>query len=154
MTNADIRKTMKEDLEALGRVAAETELFPPEMLPDLVAPALASNPEVLWLTACVDGQPCGFCFAEAEALADRVWNMRALAVTPSLQGRGVGSALVAELETLLRDAGQRMLLVDTSGMDGFARTRAFYDQSAYEREARLRDYWGEGDDKITYRKVL
>ncbi len=80
--------------------------------------------------------------------------MRALAVTPNLQGRGVGTALVAGLELLLQKDGQRMVLVDTSGTEAFARTWEFYEKNAYDVEARIRDYWADGDDKVTYKKGL
>ena len=48
----------------------------------------------------------------------------------------------------------RFLLVDTSGKDEFKRTRAFYDMLGYDREARIRNYWADGDDKVTFGKVL
>ena len=154
MTKPDIEQIKEDDLAALAVIAAETELFPPELLPDLAAPALEGHSDTIWLTAHLGGQPVGFCFAETEQLADRVWNMRALAVSPAVQGRGVGTALVAALEYLLRQDAQRMVLVDTSGSDAFAQTRKFYEQSTYAIEARIRDYWTEGDDKVIYRKTL
>ena len=154
MHKTDIRETTKQDLVALGSIVAETELFPPEILDGLVAPALAGSAHSVWLTAHTNGQVCGFCFAETEAMADRVWNMRALAVAPLLQGRGIGAALVAALEALLRKREQRLLLVDTSGTADFAKTRAFYHQNAYAREACIRNYWAEGDDKVTFSKLL
>lgn len=154
MIKPEIRKTTKQDLEALAVIAEETDLFPPELLPEIAAAAFEDSSEAEWLTALLCGQPYGFCFAEPETLADRVWNMRALAVTLGLQGRGLGTALVLHLEMLLKSKGRRMLLVDTSGTEGFAPTRAFYEQNAYEPESRIRDYWAIGDDKVTYRKVL
>ena len=154
MTHPDIEQIKEQDLAALAVIAAETELFPPELLPDLAAPALEGRSDTIWLVALLSGEPVGFCFAETEALADRVWNMRALAVTPNLQGRGVGTALVAGLELLLQKDGQRMVLVDTSGTEGFALTRKFYEANGYDVEARIRDYWAQGDDKVIYCKVL
>ena len=58
------------------------------------------------------------------------------------------------VESQLADEGGRILLVDTSGKEEFKRTRTFYDMLGYEREARIRDYWSSGDDKVTFRKVL
>ena len=47
-----------------------------------------------------------------------------------------------------------MLLVETSGGDEFERTRRFYRTIGYEEEARIRDYYDAGDDKIVFRKAL
>ncbi|CAN0589115.1 unnamed protein product [Ectocarpus sp. 12 AP-2014] len=48
----------------------------------------------------------------------------------------------------------RVLLVETSGNAGFARTRAFYAQAGYEEEARIREFYAAGEDKIIFRKAL
>ena len=154
MTHPDIEQIKEQDLAALAVIVAETELFPPELVPELAAPALEGRSDTIWLVAHLNGQPVGLCFAETEALADRVWNMRALAVAPDRQGGGIGTALVAGLEHLLSQDGQRMVLVDTSGTEGFALTRKFYEANGYDVEARIRDYWAQGDDKVIYRKVL
>jgi ribosomal protein S18 acetylase RimI-like enzyme len=50
--------------------------------------------------------------------------------------------------------GARVLLVETSGLPSFERTRAFYRKCGYDEEARIRDFYKAGDDKIVYRKML
>ncbi|WP_425082122.1 GNAT family N-acetyltransferase [Ruegeria arenilitoris] len=80
--------------------------------------------------------------------------MLALAVRPDLQGKRLGAALVKAAEQYLKDKGQRILIVDTSGTDNFALARKFYAQNGYEEEARIRDFWADGDDKIIFRKAL
>jgi ribosomal protein S18 acetylase RimI-like enzyme len=50
--------------------------------------------------------------------------------------------------------GERLLLVETSGLASFERTRAFYRKCGYNEEARIRDFYKAGDDKIVYRKGL
>jgi GNAT superfamily N-acetyltransferase len=80
--------------------------------------------------------------------------MLALAVRPDLQSKGLGAALAKAAEQLLKGKGQRILIVDTSGTDGFALTRKFYAQNGYDEEARIRDFWADGDDKVIFRKAL
>lgn len=149
MTDIDIRPATAADLGGLAQVATQTELFPPEMLPELLA-----DPEAVWLLAQDDGGAVGLCYAAPEPLTDGTWNMRALGVLPGAQGRGVGARLVAEMERALAAAGHRILLVDTSGTEAFARARRFYAARGYTPEARIRDYWAAGDDKETFRKAL
>ena len=151
----EIRATEPADVQALQTVLDETGLFRSEMLPEILSGFLGDAPaEDVWLTCRLDGQPVGFCYAVPEQLADGTWNMLALAIRPLHQARGLGAALVASLEGVLRDRGQRILIVDTSGTDGFALTRRFYEKNGYNEEARIRDFWAEGDDKVVFWKSL
>lgn len=108
----------------------------------------------IWLTCEVNGEAIGFCYAAPEKLTDGTWNMLAIAVHPAQQGRGYGGGIVRQLEGALRDQGHRVIIADTSGADAYAQTRKFYQQSGYAEEARIRDFWSAGDDKITYWKSL
>ncbi len=150
-----IRPTELKDIPALQTVLDGTELFPSDMLPDMVSGFLSDDGSAdVWLTAEAGGEPVGFCFASPEELADGTWNMLAIAVLPEKQGSGAGGALVAALESLLRKQGHRVLIADTSGADDFARTREFYRKNDYAEEARIRDFWAAGDDKVVFWKSL
>ncbi len=61
---------------------------------------------------------------------------------------------VHALEAELRIRGARILIADTSGAAGFTAARKFYAAKGYDEEARIRDFWGTGDDKVTYWKSL
>jgi ribosomal protein S18 acetylase RimI-like enzyme len=150
-----IRPTRHDDLADLKTVLDGTELFPSEMLPEMIGRFLSGDDSSdQWLTCEVDDKAVGFCYAVPEQLTDGAWNMLALAVVPSLQGKGHGGALVAQLEATLRGRGQRLLIAETSGVDAFALTREFYRKNAYTEEARIRDFWAAGDDKIVFWKSL
>lgn len=151
----EIRPTTSADIPAMKLVLDRTGLFPSEMLPDMLSSFLSgSGSDEVWMTAEVEGEVIGFCYAAPEMMTEGAWNMLAIAVLPDRQGTGAGSALVAELENRLRAEGQRLLIADTSGTEEFARTRAFYRRNGYTEEARVRDFWAEGDDKVTFWKSL
>ncbi|MEO1536356.1 MAG: GNAT family N-acetyltransferase [Pseudomonadota bacterium] len=154
MTNQLTRPAVRDDIPALRHVVDATGLFPGEMLPGLMAPFLDDTSDAFWLTCLANDLAVGLCFVEPEDLADGTWNMRALAVHPAQQAQGLGAALVIAAEQRLAAENQRILIVDTSGTEAFARTRAFYLQIGYEEEARIRDFWAEGDDKVIFRKAL
>lgn len=151
----NIRPTKQEDITALKLVLDGTGLFPSEMLPDMVGGFLA-DPESddVWLTCDNEGTAIGFCYAAPEQLAEGTWNMLAIAVLPSEQGGGCGGAIVRELEAVLRKRGERVLIADTSGTDDFAQTRDFYRKNGYTEEARIRDFWAAGEDKVVFWKSL
>lgn len=154
MVDPVIKPTIAPDLPALQQVLSETELFPADMLGDMIAPALAGFNADVWLTCHLDGAPVGLCYTAPEELAEGTWNMRAIAVLPGHQGKGLGAAMVAAIEGYLREKAARVLIVDTSGTDDFAMTRSFYASNGYTEEARIRDFWADGDDKVIFRKAL
>jgi ribosomal protein S18 acetylase RimI-like enzyme len=151
----NVRPTRRQDIPALQSVLNETGLFPADMLPGLVSNFLTSEDSAdLWMSCEVNGTAMGFCYAVPEQLADGTWNMLAIAVHPESQGGGLGAALVRSLETALRARGQRILLADTSGTDEFSLTRSFYRKNGYVEEARIRDFWAPGDDKVVFWKRM
>jgi hypothetical protein len=50
--------------------------------------------------------------------------------------------------------GARLLIIETSGLASFERTRAFYRALGYDEEARIREFFKAGDDKVVFRKAL
>jgi ribosomal protein S18 acetylase RimI-like enzyme len=149
-----IRPMRAHDRAQMISVLDQLELFPATMLDDLAAPFLAGNDQEHWLVSEDGGRIEGFCFTRSETLADRVWNLLAIGVTPSQQRKGIAFSLTVNLENVLRERGQRLLIVDTSSTEPFAAARSLYLRLGYEQEARIRDFWADGDDKITFRKPL
>ena len=58
------------------------------------------------------------------------------------------------VESALAAGGERVLLVETSGLPAFERTRAFYRKLGYTEEACIREFYRAGEDKIIFRKAL
>ncbi len=150
----NIRVPTRADLPAISLVLRDTELFPVEMLDDLISPFLSgSSTDDRWLVCETDNRNVvGFSYCRREPLTEGTWNLLAIGLRKQQQGRGLGKALLHGVEQLL--ANERLLIVDTSGLETFSATRAFYEKCGYEREAVIRDYWADGDDKVTYRKPL
>ena len=151
-----VRPTAAAHLPALRTVLDSIELFPSDLLAEMSTDFL-TNPDTedRWLTALDDaGQPVGLVCCVPEPLTDGTHNMRAIGVLAERQGEGIGARLVARLEADLRAAGQRLLIVDTSGTEAFALTRKFYTQLGYTHAATLHDFWAAGDDKVIFNKAL
>lgn len=150
-----IRPTRSQDISALKLVLEGTELFPSDMLPEMMGGFLSDEGRSdVWLSCETDGNVVGFCYAAPEQLTEGTWNMLAIAVLPSKQGGSAGSALVRGLESTLRESGHRVLIAETSGADAYALTRKFYRKNGYVEEARIRDFWAAGDDKVVFWKAL
>ena len=89
-----------------------------------------------------------------ERMTEGTWNLYLTAVNPDQQGRDRGTALLRFGEDALTARGERVVLVETSSLQTYERTRAFYERSGYEKEARIRDFYKAGEDKIVFRKAL
>lgn len=87
-------------------------------------------------------------------MTEGTYNLLAIAVEPEAQGSGVGKVIVTDLIERLRKQGGRVLLVETSSLDEFAATRAFYERQNFSQEARIRDFYTDGEDKLIYWKGL
>ena len=105
----------------------------------------------------VDEAVVGAAYFAPEPFADRVWNLYFLAVDPDAHRRGVGTVLTHHVVRHLRSAGEdvaRVLLVETSSTPAYRQARGFYTARGFEEEARIRDYYGPGDDKVVFWRRL
>jgi acetoin utilization deacetylase AcuC-like enzyme/GNAT superfamily N-acetyltransferase len=76
------------------------------------------------------------------------------AVAPEEQGRGLGAQVYTRAEAAMRKAGAKHIYADTSSSDRYAGTRGFYQRIGFHEEARLPDFYAQGDGKIIYLKTL
>jgi len=154
MTKSVIRPLVRGDLERVAYLVDSNVMFPSAMLEGMTSAYFAGDGEAQrWIVA--EGQTlAGVAYYVPEPLTDGTWNVLMICVDPEAHGRGIGTALMRHIEDELRGQGARVLLVETSGTPDFARTRGFYDMLGYEREARIRDYYTQNDDKIIFRKAL
>lgn len=87
------------------------------------------------------------CFGPTPA-TEGTFDLYWLAVDPAAQGRGIGRALVRDVEEKLIGRGGRLLVVETSSRPDYATTRQFYVRSGYTEAARVRDFYAPADDRI------
>lgn len=153
-----IRPTTHDDTAAILALAVSSGLFPSDATDEVAAILAASlagqnGPDHVWLTDD-DGGPVGVAYYAPERLTEGTWNLYMLAVHPDCQRQGRGRALVRHVEQALAACGARLLLIETSGLGSFDRTHAFYRALGYDEEARIRDFYSAGDDKVVFRKAL
>jgi len=154
-----IRRVQDPDRAAVLGVLSDVGLFPPEELVEVerildAFLAGTADPGDRWVTDRVSGGSGGVAYYAPERMADGTWNLHLLAVAAAAQGHGRGSALVGYVETDLRSAGARVLLIETSGVPDFAAQRRFYRGLGYRKEARIQDFYATGDDKVIFWKEL
>lgn len=154
MSAIEIRSAGRADIPAMKRIIDATGLFPSAMLDEMMRGALdGSAPDELWFVAGKDTvTACAYC--APERLTSGTWNLLMIAVNPDQQGHGVGAGLMRHVERVLAERGERLLLVETSGLPEFEPVRGFYRNLGYGEEARIRDFYQQGDDKVIFRRAL
>lgn len=150
-----IRKTTPNDTAAVIALA-ETNGFDPdeiELVRETLANYLDGNGNALWFTA-TDNDPVGVVYCAPEPMTNGTWKILMILVSPNRHRQGHGKALMNHIEETLAECGGRLIIVETSSTDGFERARAFYPKCGYREEARIRNFYDQGDDKIVYSKAI
>ncbi len=70
------------------------------------------------------------------------------------RGKGIGKKLLEETCREAKNMGCSIIIAETSGLPHYSPTRAFYENNRFILEARLKDFYAIGDDKLFYTKTL
>ncbi|SNY37740.1 Acetyltransferase (GNAT) family protein [Pseudooceanicola antarcticus] len=95
-----------------------------------VAALLEDDPAASWV-ALKDDLPVGILCLRAHP-EDRMGEIHLLAVDPAHQRQGIGTALMARAEEILRDLGLQMVMVETVGDSGHAPARKAYEGQGFK----------------------
>jgi ribosomal protein S18 acetylase RimI-like enzyme len=154
-----IRPALPNDKDAMTSLFSALNLFNPdelqfmsELVDNFINKTLGEGH--YWIVNDDNNVISSAAYYAPESFGQNVYNLYFIGVLPSEQGKGIGSSMLEYVEKHLKELKQRLLLVETSGMPNFAKTREFYSKNNYEKEATIREYYKEGDDKVIYRKKL
>ncbi|NJM65535.1 MAG: GNAT family N-acetyltransferase [Acaryochloris sp. RU_4_1] len=153
-----IRPVTPEDAGELINLAKLIIPFSPDELEELHQMLTSSlekkgDAHPFWITDHNDGL-VGLAYCEPERMTSGTWNLQLIGVHPTHQKQGRGGKILRFVEETLVGRGARVLLVETMGTPDFEHVRAFYRKNGYEEEARIREFYAEGVDKIVFRKTL
>lgn len=159
-----IRSAHIGDLADLRRVASSTQMFLGDELESFVS-TLASHLEfsgdpgaaglVVGTTQQdgVEGVVAAAYFVP-EVMAQGVMNLLFIGVDPVARRLGLGRALLGVFEDSARAAESRLAVIETASDSMFAPAWAMYRGAGYDQEARVRDFYDDGLDKLVFRKRL
>ncbi|MEO1058918.1 MAG: GNAT family N-acetyltransferase [Actinomycetota bacterium] len=162
MTDLNVRAATPADTEPIKQLALDNLMFEPDDMGDFDAMLTGFFDGTLddhhWIVATdTTGVVIAAAYYAPEPFADRMWNLYFIATAPDQHGTGAGTRLIGHVEdalVTLGDSAARTLIVDTSSVDDYEQARQFYGRRGFDEEARIRDFYGRGDDKVTFWKRI
>jgi N-acetylglutamate synthase-like GNAT family acetyltransferase len=107
-----------------------------------------------WLKVTNNKEIIAFANYGKNAFSTHSWDLYWIAVHNDSRRMRLGTELLKAIEDNVREAGGRILWIETSGRSLYASTEEFYRHNGYELQASLKDFYGQGDPKQIYAKVL
>jgi D-alanine-D-alanine ligase len=115
--------------------------------------AVGGSPDYIALGATVDERLVGWICWGPTPCTLGTYDLYWMAVDPSMQGSGIGAALLRAMEGRLAGSA-RLIVVETAGRPDYRPTRAFYESRGYRKAAIIPDFYAPGDDQVVYVKAL
>jgi len=156
-----IREANVQDLQALQTIAEETQMFLGEelaafmgMLEEHLGAPASSPATLLVATGRKTTRVMGAAYFAPEVMAQGVMNLLFIGVLRDARRQGLGAALLQHFELQAQASQHRLAIIETASEAQFAPAWALYQRHGYEQEARVRDYYDRGLDKLIFRKAL
>ena len=155
--SCSLRPVGRAQRARLERLTAATGLFRPAEVAtavEVLDEAVAGDDDYRFVGAYEGDELVGYaCWGPTpgtEGTHDLYW----IVVDPTRHRRGVGTALLQEVERRLATDGARLLVAETSSRPDYGLTRGFYEKRGFTRAATIPGYYAPGDDLVIYLKDL
>jgi len=151
-----IREVVAEDKDDLLKILEATGVFKDfeiEVAREVIEESL--NPASDYHSFCItneENRAIGFvCWGPTPCTAG-TYDLYWIAVHPEFQKNGAGKQLLSFAEKRAQTEGARLMIIETSSLQQYEATRAFYARSEYKQLAMISDFYRPGDHKIIYGK--
>ncbi len=153
------RKVRDEDFERVLALARKTSVFTArevEVVKELLEAEFENPAQNDYRSLILEegDQVVGFACYGPAPMTEGTYDLYWLFVDPEQQRRGMGSALLGEVEKAIRRAKGRMLIADTSSSRSYLPARRFYQDHGFRKVAEVKDYYRPGDSRFTYVKQV
>ena len=156
LTAPALRPLTSADRRRIEEITRAVRIFRDDEVPvalEVFDAAVAGSPDYLALGALLDQRLVGWICWGPTPCTLGTYDLYWMAVDPSAQGAGIGTALVREMEGRLAGSA-RLIVVETAGRPDYRPTRSFYESRGYRRTAVIPDFYAPGDDQVVYVKTL
>ncbi|MBN1690623.1 MAG: GNAT family N-acetyltransferase [Dehalococcoidia bacterium] len=154
-----IRGIVPPDRAHIIGVTDETGAFLPDELTVLgeIVDEYFNDPEgsgYYFLIAEYNNNFAGYLCYGPTPMTHGAWDMYWSAVSPGLQGRGIGSTLFTTAADHIKKLEGRLILIETSSNPNYKAARSLYITLGYRHVSTIPDFYNPGDHKETFWKAL
>lgn len=156
LTAPALRPLTAADRRRIEEITRAVRVFRDDEVPvalEVFDGAVAGSPDYIAVGAVLDERLVGWICWGPTPCTLGTYDLYWMAVDPSAQGAGVGTALLREMEGRLAGSA-RLIVVETAGRPDYRPTRTFYESRGYRRAAVIPDFYAPGDDQVVYVKTL
>jgi GNAT superfamily N-acetyltransferase len=149
----------KRDIARVFEIVESTKFFydhEVEIAAELVAERLAQGESTgyYFVFGEMDGVTVAYsCFGPI-TMSKTSFDLYWIATHNDYRGKGIGKKVLEETCKQAALMGCSIIIAETSGLPHYEPTRAFYNNNKFELEAKLRDFYTLGDDKLFYTKRI
>jgi len=160
LSNLVFREKVKtEDIEHVREIVISTGFFYDFEVPvavELLEAALEEGEEsgYHFIFAELDGRVISYSCYGHIAGTDAGYDLYWIVTRNEFRGSGIGRMVLEETHKSVKASGGRYIVAETSSLDKYAPTRAFYLKNGYSEDGRIADYYMPGDAKVIYVKRL
>ncbi len=155
-----IRKMLPQDRSAIYEILQQTDMFTmPEISVAMeLIDAFLFNKEqkdyFIFVVTTDHNEVVGYtCFGPTPA-TEGTFDIYWIAIAPYLQKKGIGKKLIKFVEKQIIEKNGRIIIIETSSQKKYALTQQFYLKNFYNLEARIKDFYCLGDDRLIFVKRL
>lgn len=154
-----IRPLIKDDRDKIQQILIDTNNFNEDEITIAIEliDAYLNNPDQKDYEIFTDedeGNINGYICIGPRPLTEGTYDLYWIAVNPKIQSKGVGSRLVKYIEEYLKLLNGRLVLIETSGKDGYEKERKFYEKNNYEKLVEIKDFYRVNDSLVIYGKYI
>jgi ribosomal protein S18 acetylase RimI-like enzyme len=147
------RDMLTQILKSVGNFNEEEIKVAIELIDDAIS-EYSSGDYIACVLEDEKGEVQGYGCYGLTPLTESTYDLYWMAVNPAMQGNGYGRSIIRFIEQDVRERGGRLLVLETSSQENYARTRLIYEKNGYELVSRIRDFYKKDDHKLIYVKYL
>jgi len=124
-----------------------------ELIDDVIAKQQASD-YIIDVLEDEQGIAQGYVCYGHTPLTEHTFDFYWMVIDCNHQRQGLGYLFFHHVENQVRARGGRLLMCETSSLEGYERVLRLYEKLGYQRVAWIKNFYREGDDKLIYMKEL